>query len=243
MKKIYTFGDGFATGHIWPEWPQILQTLLPQYQVINTAGIGAGTEFLVSGFVDLLDSMHDSIVIFQWPIVARFDKMIQDDSWKNIIANDPTYHFNINADSQDRKWWLSSASTVQEVRDYHSLYVQRSQHNRRQQVYRTLVSQTAANLNCQIVHTSTLSADTFSQDIRFRSTRQTQVQPSPIVHFYWLVEQIIPQTAIAVDQNLQKELELLINQTPWIPYDPDRESIWSEINVKLTQLLGQIKSN
>jgi hypothetical protein len=211
--------------------------------VINTAGIGAGTEFLVSGFVDLLDSMHDSIVIFQWPIVARFDKMIQDDSWQNIIANDPTYHFNIKVDSQDRKWWLSSASTVQEVQDYHSLYVQRSQHNRRQQVYRTLVSQTAANLNCQIVHTSTLSADTFSQDIRFRSTRQTQVQPSPIVHFYWLVEQIIPQTAIAVDQNLQKELELLINQTPWIPYDPDRESIWSEINVKLTQLLGQIKSN
>jgi hypothetical protein len=56
------------------------------------------------------------------------------------------------------------------------------------------------------------------------------------VHFYWLIEQIIPQIAITVDQNLQKELELLINQTPWIPYDPDRESIWSEINAKLTQL-------
>jgi hypothetical protein len=210
--------------------------LVPEHQVINTAGIGAGTEFLVSGFVDLVDGMHDSIVIFQWPTAKRFDKMIQDDSWQNIIANDPTYHFNINADSQGRNWWLSSASTVQEVQDYHSLYVQRSQHNRRQQVYQTLVSHTAANLDCQIVHTSTRSADTFSQDNRFRSTRQTQVQPSPIVHFYWLVEQIIPQTAITVDQNLQKELELLINQTPWIPYDPDRESIWSEINVKLKQL-------
>jgi hypothetical protein len=53
------------------------------------------------------------------------------------------------------------------------------------------------------------------------------------VHFYWLVEQIIPQIDITVDQNLQKELELLINQTPWIPYDPDRESIWSDINAKL----------
>jgi hypothetical protein len=235
MKKIFCFGDGFATGHIWPEWPQILQTLLPEYQVINTAGIGAGTEFLVSGFVDLVDGMHDSIVIFQWPGAYRFDKMIQDDSWQDIIANDPTYHFNVNVDAQGRKWWLSSASTVQEVQDYHSLYVQRSQRNRRQQVYQTLVSQTAANLDCQIVHTSTLLADTFSQDNRFRSTRQTQVQPSPIVHFYWLIEQIIPQTAIAVDQNLQKELELLINQTLWIPYDPDRESIWSDINAKLKQ--------
>ena len=235
MKKIFCFGDGFATGHIWPEWPQILQTLLPEYQVINTAGVGAGIEFLVSGFVDLIDSMHDSIVIFQWPSAARFDKMIEDNSWQNIIANDPIYHFNINADSQDRKWWLSSASTVQEVQNYHRCYVQQNQHNRRQQVYWTLVSQTAANLDCQIVHTSTLSADTFGQDIRFRSTRQTQVQPSPIVHFYWLIEQIIPQTAITVDQNLQKELELLINRTPWIPYDPDRESIWSDINAKLKQ--------
>ena len=45
MNKIFCFGDGFATGHIWPEWPQILQELAPQYQVINTAGIGAGSEF------------------------------------------------------------------------------------------------------------------------------------------------------------------------------------------------------
>ena len=53
MQKIFCFGDGFATGHIWPEWPQILQTLLPDKQIINTAGIGAGAEFLVSGFADL----------------------------------------------------------------------------------------------------------------------------------------------------------------------------------------------
>ena len=42
MNKIFCFGDGFATGHIWPEWPQILQALVPQHQVINTTGIGEG---------------------------------------------------------------------------------------------------------------------------------------------------------------------------------------------------------
>lgn len=233
MKKIFCFGDGFATGHIWPEWPQILQTLVPKYQVINTAGIGAGTEFLVSGFVDLIDQLHDSIVIFQWPAAERFDKMIQDNSWQNIISNDPTYYFNVNVDSQDRKWWLSSASKVQEIQNYHRIYVQQHQHNRRQQVYHALVSQTASNLNCQIVHTSTESEDIFGQDTRFKSTRQTEVQPSPIVHFYWLIEQIIPQINVTVDTNLQKELESLINQTQWIPYDPDRESIWAEINNRL----------
>jgi len=233
MKKIFCFGDGFATGHIWPEWPQILQTLVPKYQVINTAGIGAGTEFLVSGFVDLIDQMHDSTVIFQWPMVDRFDKIIEDDSWQHIIANDKVYHFNINVDSQDRSWWLSSGSKVQEVQDYHKFYVQKHQHHRRQQVYHTLVSQTASNLNCQLVHTSTLSADTFSQDTRFKLSRQTQVQPSPIVHFYWLVEQIIPQTDIVIDSRIQQHLETLINETIWIPYDPDREGIWLEINAKL----------
>jgi len=236
MKKIFCFGDGFATGHIWPEWPQILQTLVPEYQVINTAGIGAGTEFLVSGFVDLLDCMHDSIVIFQWPGAVRFDKLVQDDSWQNIIANDPTYYFNINVDSQDRKWWLSSASKVQEIQNYHSIYVQQHQHNRRQQVYHALVSQTASNLNCQIVHTSTESEDIFGQDTRFKSTRQTEVQPTPIVHFYWLIEKIIPQINVTVDTNLQKELESLINETHWIPYDPDRESIWAEINNRLRSI-------
>ena len=61
MKKIYTFGDGFATGHLWPEWPQILQALVPDYQVHNTAGIGAGAEWLVSGFVDLIPDLSEHL--------------------------------------------------------------------------------------------------------------------------------------------------------------------------------------
>ncbi len=233
MQKIFCFGDGFATGHIWPEWPQILQTLLPDKQIINTAGIGAGAEFLVSGFADLIDSMHGSIIIFQWPATNRFDKLIVNDSWKDIIANDPTYHFNINVDLQGRNWWLSSGSKTQDVGYYHKHYIHEQQHARRQAIYQKLVSQTAENLNCQIVHTSTYSEDMFSKNNQFRTTRQAEVQPSPIVHFHWLIEQIIPQIDVTVDPNLQKELESLITQTHWIPYDPDRESIWSEINNRL----------
>jgi hypothetical protein len=56
MKKIFCFGDGFATGHIWPEWPQILQALVPNCQVVVTAGIGAGSEFLV--FIKILLLFH-----------------------------------------------------------------------------------------------------------------------------------------------------------------------------------------
>jgi len=62
MDTIFCFGDGFATGHLWPEWPQILQALLPNYTVITTAGIGAGDEFLVSGFVDHVPNSNNC-----WP--------------------------------------------------------------------------------------------------------------------------------------------------------------------------------
>lgn len=233
MQKIFCFGDGFATGHIWPEWPQILQALAPQYQVINTAGIGAGSEFLVSGFVDLINDMQDSIVIFQWPYIKRFDKMLQDHSWQRTIDNDPIYHFNVNTDHSNRSWWLSSASTSQEIKKYHTQYVQSQQHARRQQVYETLVSYTCKNLNCQIIYTSTPEQEKFSRSTRFKLTRQNQVQPSPIVHYYWLIEEILPQVDIVIDDHLQKKLETIINQTTWTPYDPERENIWSQIKNQL----------
>ena len=233
MNKIFCFGDGFATGHIWPEWPQILQALAPQCRVINTAGIGAGAEFLVSGFVDLIKDMQDSTVIFQWPSANRFDKMLQDDSWQSTISNDPVYHFNVNTDSCNRSWWLSSASANQEIKNYHKRLVQSQQQDRRQQVYQTLVSHTCNNLNCQIVYTSTPEQDKFSHSKRFKLLRQNQVQPSPVVHFYWLIEQIIPQTNIVIDHQRQKILETIINQTTWTPYDPDREEIWAQIKNQL----------
>lgn len=234
MQQIFCFGDGFATGHIWPEWPQILQALLPDYKIINTAGIGAGTEFLVSGFVDLVDELHNNIVIFQWPTAARFDKMIVDTSWESIISTDPIYYFNVNVDSNGRKWWLSSASKIQDVNDYHTKFVQKQQHIHRQNMYKQLITRTVTSLNCQLIHTSTDLEDKFSRESRFKLVRQQQVQPSPIVHFYWLIEKIIPHLDAKVDTKLQKQLESLITQTQWIPYDPDREEIWLKINEQLT---------
>jgi hypothetical protein len=231
--KIFTFGDGFATGHIWPEWPQILQALLPDYQVINTAGIGAGAEFLVSGFVDCIPDMHSSTVIFQWPQHQRFDKLVEDDSWQHIISNDSVYYFNTVADCSDRKWWLSSASNAKEVQQYHAQYVQKNQGLNRSRVYQTLVDHTALALDCKIIHTSTQEEENFSRLLQFLATRQSEVQPSPIVHFYWLMEQVLPRVDIDVDQTLKHKLEQLINQTQWIPYCPDRQETWATICAQL----------
>jgi hypothetical protein len=48
-----------------------------------------------------------------------------------------------------------------------------------------------------------------------------------------LTECILPQLDIQIDQKLQNNLELLISQTKWTPYDPDREEIWTKINNQL----------
>jgi hypothetical protein len=42
---IYTFGDGFAAGHIWPEWPQLLEAVT-QTEVKNFGHVGAGNEYI-----------------------------------------------------------------------------------------------------------------------------------------------------------------------------------------------------
>jgi len=228
-KKIFTFGDGFATGHLWPEWPQILQALLPDHQVVNTAGIGAGCEFLASGFVDHISSMKNSVIIFQWPSAKRFDKLIEDDSWQQIIADDPVYHFNTTTDSWNRQWWLSSASTVDAVEQYHKQYVQLKQHKNRYRMYRELIDHTATAMDCKILHTSTAEQDIFSRQPRFLQSRQQEVQPSPTVHMSWLTECILPQIPIDVDPSRQQHLTQLIANTQWRAYDPDRAEIWTNI--------------
>ena len=227
MNKIFTFGDGFATGHIWPEWPQILQALLPDHQIVNTSGIGAGAEFLVSGLVDLLPTMHHQQAIVQWPLPDRFDKLLQDQSWDSTISNDSIYHFNRVHDTQKREWWLSSASDYTKL--YHMHYVQNLQSDRRLEVFKTLVTHTLNHVGCAAVHTSTQDQEVYSKQAKFFTTRQNQIQPSPMVHFYWLVEKILPNLSVQVNQSRLAQIECLISRTDWVPYDPDRDSIWQDI--------------
>ena len=228
MKKIYTFGDGFATGHLWPEWPQILQALVPDYQVHNTAGIGAGAEWLVSGFVDLIPDLTGHTVIFQWPQADRFDKMIEDKHWFVIGKTDPVYHFNFHKCSYGT-WWLSSASKQPLVREYHEKFVQTGQHKLRLKNYQTLVQNTLENISCPYYFTSTPEHHNYSISNRFQETRQQEVQPSPIVHYYFLVEKILPNINIAVDPARRQRLEQLITAQPWQPYDPYRAAIWQDL--------------
>lgn len=227
--KIFTFGDGYAHGHIWPEWPQILKALLPDHDVINTSGIGAGAEFLVTNFVDLIPQIQNSVVIFQWPIPKRFDKIIQDNSWDCIVDNDSTYSFNRVFDLQNRQWWLSSASKSSDIENYHDFYVQPQQHNTRVDVYQTLVYHTCVSLQCRYISTSTSHQETYSRKSSFINVRQHEIQPSPWVHFCWCKDIILPQLGLDLDITRQQMLEKKLMNHVWLPYDPDREEIWTNM--------------
>lgn len=232
MKKIYTFGDGFAAGHIWPEWPQILAALCPNYQVINNAGIGAGAEYLVHKLVENIQYMQDSIVIFQWPKEERFDKLVEDSYWKNLGENDQVYHFNFYT-SANETWWLSSESKNQDVVDYHNKFVQKQQHKIRSNDYKVLVRHTLENVNCSYLFTSLAEQQWFSQQSKYKSIRQNEIQPSPPVHFDWLMEQALPNLPIVFDSARAEQLKTLIYNQIWEPYYWDRNKVWADLLMHL----------
>lgn len=230
--KIYTFGDGYATGHLWPEWPQILQALVPDYQVLNTSAIGAGPEYLVHKLIQQLDEMQNSQVLLQWPNPCRFDKLMENDHWEDIAQNDPVYYFNIIPDG-NRRWWLSSASTNNHIQTYHSFFVQPEQHKIRLDAYKILVQNTLKNIGCKVHYTSLAEAGAFGDQPRFQKIRQKEVQPSPPVHYYFLTEKLLPNTDIKFDSERSQLLEHLILEQKWQAYDPDRAEIWQDLVKKL----------
>jgi hypothetical protein len=130
MNNIFCFGDGYAHGHIWPEWPQILQALLPDYQTSAHTGIGAGNEYLINLLIQLGDKINNQTVIFQWAQTKRFDKLIEDVAWLERANNDPIYHFNLY-ESDHGTWWLSSGSRDTKIQEYHNVFVQPTQENLR----------------------------------------------------------------------------------------------------------------
>ena len=107
--------------------------------------------------------------------------------------------------------------------------MQSLQGRRRLEIFKTLIKHTLNDVDCNIVYTSTQDQESYSKQTKFIANRQNQIQPSTVVHFYWIVEKILPNLSVQVDQLRLAMLEDLINKTIWVPYDVNRESIWQDI--------------
>ena len=228
--KIFCLGDGFAYGHIWPEWPQIMQALLPQYEIVLISGIGAGNEFLISELLEKGSEIENQTVIFQWADPVRFDKLIQDTDWVNLAKSDPVYHFNFYQ-YNNRNWWLSSASQLDQIHEYHNYYIQDKQAQLRLQNQKILIQNYLQNNHCNYCFTSTQTQMEFSNESRFAQLIGTEIQPTPIVHFYFVTEVILPAINIVCNADRAAVLKNRIADHSWVAYDPDRSEIWQKISV------------
>ena len=226
INKIVCLGDGFAANHIWPEWPAIIQALYPDITVKNYGEIGAGNEFITSAIISEHRRHPDAFFLVQWAQHNRFDKLLQDNSWDNIIAQDTVYYFN-KVTLDNNIWWLSSHSKQQSVLDYHSHYIQNNQSQLRTENYIYLVSELLKNKS---MFFSTDELEQYSRQEQFLETRQTEIQPSPIVHVKWVEEKILPNMPMQPHAERLAELKNRINQQKWVPYDPDRVQIWLNIS-------------
>ena len=228
--KIFCLGDGYAHGHIWPEWPQILKVLLPDYEIITGTGIGAGNEFLIDNLLNF--DCQDQIVIFQWAHPYRFDKLLQDNQWQILAQQDPVYHFNFENNASGT-WWLSSASQDTKVQEYHEFFIQTQQANLRLKTQKILVENYLQNKKCRYWFTSTQQQEEFCRSHQHKNLRGAQIQPSPIMNFYFVVECIQPALDLEIDSELQNAAYASIIEHQWAAYDPDRESIWQEICARI----------
>ena len=228
MNSIFCFGDGYAHGHIWPEWPQILQALLPNTQVTAHTGIGAGNEYLINSLIQLEDKINSQTVIFQWASPYRFDKLLQDDKWIDRIKQDPIYHFNL-CDSAQGTWWLSSASADEKIQEYHTLFVQSKQAELRFNNQKILVENYLKLKKCNYLFVSTRSQEQFVSTHPAKKSRGIEVQPAPLLHFYYIKEILDPLLTLNIDPDRYDKLENLIKQHHWQAYDPDRDEIWQKM--------------
>lgn len=224
--KIFCLGDGYAYGHIWPEWPQILRSLLPDYEVVLISAIGAGNEFLISELISLENQIENQRVIFQWAQHDRFDKLLEDQEWEDIRKSDPIYDFNFYQ-YENRKWWCSSASTNINISKYHNFYVQPQQSKLRLTNQKILVENYLKIKNCTYFFTSTTEQEFFSKHL----LRGNEIQPSPMLHFLFVIEILLPAINVQIDRIKLNILKDRIHNHKWIPYDPDQEEIWKKMSV------------
>jgi hypothetical protein len=243
---IYTFGDGFTAGHIWPEWPQFLEILVEQ-KIKNYGHIGAGNEYIFNCAVkSALTATPEDIFIVQWADPIRFDKIIEDDEWKNLQKTDKVYA-DINSTVFNQLWWSTSASTLPEIFNYNQFYVQPQQATNRSILYMISLSKMLDSLGIEHLYFSTgtklndyceynyqseleklpwIDSDTCSMTsfgAQFLD-HGDQMQPSPIIHYRYVVEKILPRLKIS----LVASLEDLIKKYDFLAYDPDRDHIWEE---------------
>lgn len=251
---IYTFGDGYAANHIWPEWPQFVE-LLTNVPVKNFGHIGAGNEFIFNCAVkSSLTANESDIFLIQWSLPNRFDKILENEEWKLLQETDTVYK-NIIANVFEQTWWSTSNSQLKEILNYNDFYVQKTQAINQSLLYMISLSNMLSNLKIKHYYFSTptinwnnnylfkfvnklpwiekMGMEEWSSNLEFRGN---QIQPSPVIHFKWVVEKILPALKINIEKDIIDKIYKILIDNQFEPYYFDREQKWKNLKNEISLL-------
>ena len=142
--NLLTLADGFGDSRAVPswypdyiKWPEIIKLMTRGITLHNLSRYGAGNEYILNCLRNNL--ANKQAVIVQWAMPDRLDLILSHDSeynnfWSQKISRDPIYNNNIVSCGNDSVW-ISSASTMPEVREYHTKFIGLRQHQLRSQYY------------------------------------------------------------------------------------------------------------
>jgi hypothetical protein len=204
---------------------------------------------LSTAFESALVATAPSTFIIQWTSWKRFDKLLEDDSWNDTIQNDKTYSHAVY-EINDKKWWLSSGST--QLRNYHKQYQQQKQRQLFDIYHMVLLynflkqkghvcfycltydfdSSKLTNQQMALLDQLPWINNLTGMDSTISvADRGTEIQPRPLGHARWILNFL---SLPSIDNTKLAQLIDLISAQQWIPYDPDREEIWTQIIQKLS---------
>lgn len=231
IARIVTAGDGFSANHIWPMWPHILQMTTVDTDVVSLGRIGAGNEYIFNSVLAAIDQPTD-LVIVQWAMSNRLDLIVDTPAKMAVVGQDPVYNENIYDN-----WWLSSASTQDYVRRYHTEYIGTIQSRLRTKNYIISLAAILKSRKIPFLFTTTYTSEHYpNRDIdwtdwvwhepgqgmqeysllpEFKDTRLTQVQPSPLVHLTWLQQVLKPQVDLTWEYTHIEKLSQLFAVGDW----------------------------
>jgi len=248
---IYTFGDGFAAGHIWPEWPQLVE-VLTQQPVKNFGHIGAGNEYIYNCATKAsLSAKQTDMFLIQWTDPVRFDKIIEDEIWHNLHRCDPVYK-DISMQVFDQYWWSTSASQLPEITKYKEFYVQQQQSINRSVLNMITLSKMLSLMQIRHLYFLTYPTD-YSTHSNFEQLKQlpwvnfpygmddwtknhpsrgTEIQPSTLSQLDFIKSILLPD----LNDTKFNAIRSLIEKVEFKPFDPDREHIWATLKNEITLL-------
>lgn len=142
--RLLTIADGFGDSQAVPtwypnyiKWPEIIQLMTYGVELHNLSRYGAGNEYIIQCLRNYLTGKDR--VLIQWAMPNRLDLVLAHNEeyseyWNNQIKNDPIYNNNI-VEIDNRRIWISSASTAPGVQEYHKKFISYQQHQMRSQLF------------------------------------------------------------------------------------------------------------